>query len=153
MSKINPHLHDQERIQHVFSNAIFLRISCLDEQNKPYIIPVNFGYQDGRLYFHSSPTGKKIDCLRKNNWVAFQADCHTELIIKQDPCKATVHYHSISGSGTVHFITDPQEKRLGMLSILNQDGVPNVDFNEDALVKTEVLRIDILECTYKQSPV
>lgn len=152
MSKPNPHLHDPEGIQHVFEQAILLRIACLDGDT-PYIVPVNFGYRDGYLYFHSSKTGKKIACLRKNNRVGFQADCHTELIVKQDPCKATMHYHSVSGHGTVSFINDPAEKRLGMRSILEQDGITGMEINEEVLQKTEILRIDMLECTYKQSPV
>ena len=37
--------------------------------NEPYVIPMNFGYKDNVIYFHSAPKGRKIDLLEKNNRV------------------------------------------------------------------------------------
>jgi uncharacterized protein len=56
MSKNNPHLHNQQYIQHVLQTAYIIRIAIHDE-GAPYIVPVNFGYSDGKIYFHASKTG------------------------------------------------------------------------------------------------
>lgn len=153
MSKANPHLHDPHRIEHVFNSANILRIACLDPQGNPYLIPVNFGTLDGKLYFHSSKTGKKMECLRRNAQIAFQCDCHNEVVFNENPCKMNMHYHSVTGSGMVSFMSTLEEKRQGLACILKQFGVSAQHMSEGTLERTEVLRIDILECSYKQSPV
>ncbi len=40
----------------------------------PYVVPVGFGYADGRIYFHTCRTGVKMDILRTNPRVCFEAD-------------------------------------------------------------------------------
>lgn len=32
----------------------------------PYVVPMNFGYQDGKVYMHSAVEGRKLDTIRKN---------------------------------------------------------------------------------------
>jgi len=43
-------------------------------ENEPYVVPVAYGYEQGRIYFHSARQGKKLDFIRKNNRVCFQVD-------------------------------------------------------------------------------
>jgi nitroimidazol reductase NimA-like FMN-containing flavoprotein (pyridoxamine 5'-phosphate oxidase superfamily) len=152
MSKINPHLHDPQRIQQVLNTAIILRIAYLDA-GKPALIPVNFGHDEGSLYFHSSKNSHKLHCFRENPLVSFQTDCGVQLINESLPCKATVHYQSVMGSGLVSFIEDEEQKRAALLIILKQHGIQNEEMPAASIEGTEVLCIEIRECTYKQSPV
>ena len=39
-------------------------VSMVDQNNMPYVVPLNFGVKDGVIYLHSSPKGKKIDILK-----------------------------------------------------------------------------------------
>ena len=41
-------------------------MSMVDEQGLPYVLPMNFGYLDDYIYFHSAPSGKKVDILKNN---------------------------------------------------------------------------------------
>ncbi|MDR0754350.1 MAG: pyridoxamine 5'-phosphate oxidase family protein, partial [Prevotellaceae bacterium] len=56
----------------------------LSENNKPYIIPLNYGYSFENnmltLFFHSAKEGKKIDIIIKNNSACFEIDCDNKLI-------------------------------------------------------------------------
>ncbi len=45
---------------------------CFD--NEPYVVPVAYGYEQGKIYFHSARQGKKLDLIRKNDRVCFQVD-------------------------------------------------------------------------------
>jgi len=47
--------------------------------DKPYQIPLNYGYKDNSLYIHSARGGKKIDLLRANNLVHFQIETRVEV--------------------------------------------------------------------------
>ena len=43
-------------------------------QNEPYVVPVSYGYDQGRIFFHSAKQGKKVDFMRRNNKVCFEVD-------------------------------------------------------------------------------
>ncbi len=152
MSKINPHLHDEQRIQQVLNSANILRIAYLDA-GKPALVPVNFGHHQGKIYFHSSKTSSKLRCFRENPQISFQTDCGVQLINVSLPCKATVHYQSVMGSGLVSFIEDEEQKRHSLLIILKQHGIQSEEMPAASIEGTEVLCIEISECTYKQSPI
>ena len=152
MSKSNPYLHDEKRIQEVLQTAILLRIAYLDHGN-PAIVPVNFGYHDHCLYFHSSQTGNKMECFRQNPLVSFEADCGIEIVKANLPCQATVHYQSVIGSGKVTFIEEESQKIQALLVILKQHGIDEEDMPAASIKNTAVLCIRIESCTYKQSPV
>lgn len=42
---------------------------CLD--GKPYVVPVNYAYQDGKILFHCGHQGRKLDYIRANPQVCF----------------------------------------------------------------------------------
>jgi nitroimidazol reductase NimA-like FMN-containing flavoprotein (pyridoxamine 5'-phosphate oxidase superfamily) len=62
---------DQEITDPVILDSIIQRATvchlglCVD--NSPYVVPLNFGYQDGKLFFHTGLEGLKMDLLRRNN--------------------------------------------------------------------------------------
>lgn len=31
----------------------------------PYVVPLNYGYTEGKILFHGALTGKKLDCLKE----------------------------------------------------------------------------------------
>ena len=152
MSKNNPYLHDTQRIQHVLRTAYIIRIAIHDEET-PYIVPLNFGYTDGKVYFHSSKSGKKIDLLSVNSKVGFQIDTDVTMIPFGVPCKNSIQYQSVIGTAVVSLVEDPDEKRKGLLSLSRQIGNNSEEMEQAAINQTAVLRLDILTCTYKQSPV
>ena len=45
---------------------------CLE--GEPYVVPVAYGYREGKIYFHSALKGKKLDFIRGNSRVCFEVD-------------------------------------------------------------------------------
>ena len=152
MSKNNPYLHDQQRIEQVLSTAYIMRIAIHDGA-APYIMPLNFGYTEGKLYFHTSKTGKKMDLLSANPNIGFQVDTDVAIIPSVIPCKNSVKFQSVIGTGTVAIVEESGEKRKGLLSITRQIGNNSEEMDQSAVDATTVLRVDIETCTYKQFPV
>jgi len=71
---------------------------ALSDNNKPYVIPMNFGFREDYLYLHSAHEGKKkIDILRKNNNVCFEVDMETELMTLEKACGCGMKYLSVIG--------------------------------------------------------
>jgi nitroimidazol reductase NimA-like FMN-containing flavoprotein (pyridoxamine 5'-phosphate oxidase superfamily) len=47
----------------------------LNFQNEPYVVPVTYGYDQGRIFFHSTnKQGKKADFIKNNNRVCFHVE-------------------------------------------------------------------------------
>ena len=72
-------IDDQQQIEEILSKAKFLRLA-LSDADIPHIIPMAFGYKDNSIYLHSSQEGEKIDILKKNPRVCFEADIDADII-------------------------------------------------------------------------
>jgi nitroimidazol reductase NimA-like FMN-containing flavoprotein (pyridoxamine 5'-phosphate oxidase superfamily) len=78
-------INDCLEIETILQHAIVCRIG-LAVGDEPYIVPVSFGYENRRIYFHSALAGKKISMLKKNSRCCFEVD-HCDNIIRADrPC-------------------------------------------------------------------
>lgn len=42
-------------------------VGIVDMEGNPYVVPMNFGYEDGIIYLHSGPEGSKVEMLEHNN--------------------------------------------------------------------------------------
>lgn len=137
-------------IEAVIHSARVCRIAMSDE-NKPYIIPMNFGYKDRTLYLHSAREGKKIDILKKNSLVCFEIDINTKIIPSEKACGWGMQYRSVIGSGTAVFLEDQKERTEALNIIISQYSGRTFEFDPKALDAVAVIRIDISEMSGKQS--
>ena len=46
----------------------------LTKGSQPYIVPMSYVYQDGKIYLHSRGMGKKVEYVTENPRVCFQID-------------------------------------------------------------------------------
>lgn len=120
--------------------------------DEPYVVPVSFGYQDGCLYVHSSPEGKKVEMLRQNPRVCFEVDVDEELVRKSAPCSWSVRYRSVIGWGRAAFLTNMEEKQRALDVIMaHYGGATPGNYTAKALREVAVIRIEVEEMTGKRS--
>jgi hypothetical protein len=62
MIRTDREITDLSEIESILNNAMVCRIGMADA-GEPYIVPVCFGYMDGKIYLHSAMSGKKITLL------------------------------------------------------------------------------------------
>jgi nitroimidazol reductase NimA-like FMN-containing flavoprotein (pyridoxamine 5'-phosphate oxidase superfamily) len=55
-----------------------VHVATADAQGRPHVVPVCAVLVDGRLYFASGKSGRKIDYLRANPQIAVSADDYSE---------------------------------------------------------------------------
>ena len=74
-------------------------------QNEPYVVPVSYGYDQGRIFFHSAKQGKKVDFIKNNDRVCFEVD--------EYECSATVDesFASVICYGTATLRDDIEARR------------------------------------------
>lgn len=75
-------------------------------QGVPYVVPVNFVYLNGTVYFHCACAGRKYQAIRQGGTVCLEFD--TTLGI--DAEGADTFYTSVIGWGTPHFCEGRSEK-------------------------------------------
>lgn len=141
---------EQSEIEAILQKALVLRVAmCRDGQ--PYIVPVNFGYADERIYFHTGPEGMKMDFLAANDRVCFEVDTDVEMLPGAKPCAWSVRSHSVVGFGRAEVVQDDDERLAGLRLIVEHYAGPGEhEFPADALAQTAVVRIQVEQMSGKR---
>ena len=101
------------------------RISSIDVNGFPQIIPMNFVFRNDAIYMHSHVKGEKLDNISKNNKVGFEADRELEFLPSyfEDPHNAALAdtlYISIVIKGIASFVSDREEKTLALNGLMEK---------------------------------
>lgn len=151
MRRKEKEIQDKSKIEEILKNARVCRLAMVDG-NEPYIVPMNFGYSENCLYFHSAAQGRKIDLLKKNPNICFEVDELIALKKASQACDWGASFKSVIGTGTASLVNTPDEKKNALDVIMAQYSKRSFIYPEDMLEKTAVIRVDILQMTGKQSP-
>ena len=152
MRRKDKEILDRGEIDRILDETVVLHIALVDGDS-PYLIPVNFGYKGGSIYIHTAPEGRKIDLIRKNNQVAFQAEAGIEIVQKSIPHKCSMLYRSVAGTGRAFFVETRKEKKLALELLMDHyhgNGPDGWEFGE-CLDAVFIVRIDIDSISGKES--
>lgn len=150
MRREDKEIKDINEIEKIFKESQICRLAMVDG-NKPYIVPMNFGYQDSTLYFHSALEGRKIDLINKNSNICFEVDQIIQFKKAKIACDWSIQYKSVIGEGRAQFLYDPEEKKEGLDIIMAQYSGRTFEYTSEMLEKTLVIKLVIDKMTGKQS--
>lgn len=150
MRRAEKEIQDKKSINEILSSALICRVGFSDDEY-PYIVPMNYGFSNHALYFHCALDGKKIELIKQNNKVCFEIEKSHEIIPDDVSCKWTTKYQSIIGFGEIEIVNSTGEKKKGLDIIMTQHGKKNNAYNENAIKKVNVLKLQIKRLTGKQS--
>jgi uncharacterized protein len=149
MRRKDREITDRAGIEAVLNEAAVCRIALADG-GVPYIVPLSFGYEDGSIYIHSAPEGKKIAMLEKNPCCCFEVDICDQVIRSNKPCSWGMRYRSVIGSGRAEILNGSEEKRHGLTCIMEHYGGGTHEFSEQDLGSVMLIRITIESMTGKK---
>ena len=149
MRRLDRQLTDEETVS-LFQEAEYGVLSVIDENGRPYGVPMSFALCGRAIYFHCSAAGgKKVTSIRHCPSASFTVVGHTRLLPQQF---ATLYMSGIA-DGTVAVVQDEGEKRKGIEAILRkyapdfmEKGLAYID---RAIDKIDVLKLDIEAMTGK----
>ena len=150
MRRSEKEVADRAAVEAIIRRTTVCRLA-LCQNNRPYIVPLCFGYEDNTLYFHSANEGMKLDMLRENPHVCFEFDVDCEVVRAEEPCQWGMNYRSVIGFGKASFVRDIPSKRHAFDVIMGQYADGSFDFPETSLAATAVIKVDIERMTGKQS--
>ncbi|MDC0064031.1 pyridoxamine 5'-phosphate oxidase family protein [Candidatus Nitrosopelagicus sp.] len=126
------------------------RISSIDKDGFPQIIPMNFVFLDNSVYMHSHIRGEKIENIKRNSKVGFEVDRNLEFLPSyfSDPDDASLAdtlYISVVIKGEAILVEDKKEKILalnGLMKKYQPEGryIPMRD-DMDVLDATAVIKV------------
>jgi hypothetical protein len=149
MRRKDREITDRADIEAVLAGSTVCRIALADG-GEPYIIPLSFGYEDGAVYIHSAPEGKKIAMLEKNPRCCFEVDICDQVIRGDRPCSWGMRYRSVIGYGRADILNDAEEKRHGLTCIMQHYGGGTRAFSDTDIESVTVIRITIESMTGKK---
>ncbi len=143
---------EKDQIEAILDSAPVCRIAMVDEDGHPYLVPLCFGYADNTLFFHCATEGRKLEILRQNSRVCFEAETDVSVLAGTKPCGWGLAYRSVIGYGNAEFLTDPADRRQALDTIMRHyAGDGTWDYPDAALEKTLVFRVRIDTMTGKRS--
>jgi len=118
-------IKSSEKIKQFLNEEHVGRISSIDVNGFPQIIPMNFVFRNDAIYMHSHVKGEKLDNISKNNKVGFEADRELEFLPSyfEDPHNAALAdtlYISIVIKGIASFVSDREEKTLALNGLMEK---------------------------------
>jgi nitroimidazol reductase NimA-like FMN-containing flavoprotein (pyridoxamine 5'-phosphate oxidase superfamily) len=127
-------------------------VSMVDQNNMPYVVPLNFGLKDGVIYLHSSQNGKKTDILRqnKNVCIAFSTDHQLRFQDETVACSYGMKYRSVLVYGHIEFIEDAEDKVEAMNIVMKKYVGKEFTYNAPAIREVCVYKVIISEMTGKK---
>lgn len=137
-------ISQQTEIEQVINSVDVCHIGMVDLEGNPYVLPFNFGYDKGILYFHSGPEGRKIDIWKKNPsiCIAFSSDYHLRYQHEEVACSWSMKYRSVLIYGKVEEVTNLDEKRKCMNIIMKKySGRDNFEYSMPAIKNVKVFRV------------
>ena len=133
-----------EEIERLITSCEVCYVGMVDQHNRPYTLPFNFGFENETLYLHGAPTGRKMDVLRNNPFVcvAFSSDHQMYKRSEDVACSYGMKYKSVLIEGKVEFVDDYDEK-VRILNIIMRQYTKRDDFtyNAPAVNNIEVMRV------------
>ena len=101
------------------------RISSIDKEGFPQIIPMNFVFLDNSVYMHSHIRGEKIENIKRNSKVGFEVDRNLEFLPSyfSDPDDASLAdtlYISVVIKGEAILVEDKKEKILALNGLMKK---------------------------------
>jgi uncharacterized protein len=133
----------QQEIEQIIRNCEACNVAMVDIENRPYLVPMNFGYSEGFIYLHSSQKGRKIEILRKNNCVcvSFSTDHQLRWQSEGVACSYGMKYRSVLAHGHVEFIEDSEDKVKALDVIMSQYTDQEFNYGAPSILEVCVFKV------------
>ncbi len=147
-------IKDKGEVEAVLAEAEVGRLgTCVDGQ--PYVVPLNFAYSEGSIFFHGAGEGMKMKDISKNPRVCFEVDI-AEIKPADNPCDYNYRYRSVVANGVARLLEGPEERLRGLRIIVGKyapgKGSDVTLERMERMKSLAVVEIEIEEMVGKRSP-
>lgn len=139
-----------EEVEAVIRQSNVCRLGLCDGDT-PYVVPLNFGYEDGKFYFHSAAEGRKVELLKANPKVCLEFDMELGMVSAEKACNWGIRYKSVIVTGQATVLSSLGEKMQALGIIMKNYTDQDYTFPEKVVGNTFVFVVDAQEISGKQT--
>ncbi len=155
--------NDQDKIKKFMQRARIGHLGLADG-NQPYVVPLNFVWWEGKVYFHGDGNGRRNRVMANNPEVCFTVCEEYGTVTDPVPAKTDTAYMSVMVFGKVQHVTNLEEE-TSMLQAMLDKYVPgyynhalskqHVDKYRSSVYGTrvQVYRIEPEKVSAKENPI
>lgn len=141
----------QEEAEKLLAEALVgrLGVSLGDE---PYVVPLNFTYHEGKIYFHCATDGKKLKYISNNPRICFEVSDFLGVREAEQPCQFGAYYRSAIAFGEARIVEGASERADALKWIFEKYSKGNVKpiFEDEEVKRVTVVEITVKKLTGKQ---
>lgn len=131
-------------------------VGMVDKDGNPYVLPMNFGYEDSIIYLHSGPNeGKKLECIENNNTICINF-CQTKglyYVNEEVACSYSMKSQSVVAFCEVSFVEELEEKEKALNVMMRHYSSMDFKYSIPALKNVKIWKADIKSITAKEKGV
>lgn len=136
-------LLEEERARELLATAEWGVLSMIDQDDKPYGLPLNFVWEGECIYFHCAPQGKKLDALEHCGQVSFCVVGD----VKLQPSMFTTQYESVILKGKAAIVASDEERMHALELLLGKLSPHDIEvgmkYARKSFYRTAIVRLDI----------
>ena len=91
-----------ETAEKILREGEFGVLALAGDDDYPYAVPINYAFDDGKIYFHSAKTGHKLDAIRRNNKASFCVVARHDVVAEE----FTTYFVSAIAFGRIRLVED-----------------------------------------------
>jgi nitroimidazol reductase NimA-like FMN-containing flavoprotein (pyridoxamine 5'-phosphate oxidase superfamily) len=141
-------------IEDVICQSKVCYVGMIDAQGFPYVLPMNFGYEDGVIYFHSAQEGGKIAAIEAhpNVCVAFCPEYEPAYRHEEVACSYHIKGRSVLCRGKVVFVEDYDAKVEALNILMKQYSDRTFSYSAPAVRNVKIWKVAVTEATTRLFP-
>ena len=135
----------KESTEEILKNGLTGVLAVTGDNEYPYVVPLNYVYEDGKIYFHCARSGHKLDAIRRCSKVSFCVIDNDRIV----PEQFTTDYRSAIVFGNAREVVDDIEK-YRIMRLLNNKYAPGLfEEGEKEIQKDwKILCVILIEIEY-----
>jgi nitroimidazol reductase NimA-like FMN-containing flavoprotein (pyridoxamine 5'-phosphate oxidase superfamily) len=148
MRRADKEIKDRGEMEAIIERAAICHLG-LSKDDIPYVVPVNFGYRDGCVYFHCAREGAKLDFIRHNENVCVEFDTDLQMRVDDVACEWSFKYQSVIGFGKAHIIDDLDLEKRALDIIMEHYSDKTYAYVDSRVDGIMIVKIEIERMTGK----
>ncbi|WBW49546.1 pyridoxamine 5'-phosphate oxidase family protein [Peptoniphilus equinus] len=149
--------HDREVTDSVVIDNLIrecetIRIGLRDGE-RVYIVPLDFGFEHNTervFYFHGAGEGRKVSLIEATGYAAFEMDLGHRVYGEDTACSYGAAFQSVIGEGKIEMLHDLEEKRRGLIAIMEKaTGKSDWTFEPGRVERTAVIKLTVTDISCK----
>ena len=114
-------------------------LAVCGDDGYPYAVPLNFIFDDNKIYFHCAVSGHKLDAINADDKVSFCIVDKDEIVAE----KLTAFFRSVIVFGKASVVNDDNEKRRAA-QLLCEKYAPDFKTKSDEEIASSFKRFNIV---------